>query len=308
MTHLDDVMGEMHRFPLDDRLIDSFLEGRLGSDEVPPGLQSLNVLLQRAAAPTGAPLWGEKAIVSSFVETIRAAPGISLDPTRRKPMLARLVSMKAAAAFAAVMVGGGAAAAATGSLPVSLQSVAAHSLSQVGVSIPDPGLTAKQGTSQTSTTSGVVPVATTTTSAGGSTIPVYPGSPANLPGLCTAYGSFTAANGDHSADPQLNSTSMSRLTAEAAAKNETVSQFCAGVLSGSSMPTVTTQSSETTQPPESTKTTETTQANDNGSGGSVAPGHDKANLGSGRSSVTSTSPTTNPDTTTSSTTAPRGDN
>ncbi|MGC8462679.1 MAG: hypothetical protein ACP5P9_03285, partial [Acidimicrobiales bacterium] len=240
----------MHWSPLDERTADALLDGRVSASDLPRSLHPLREVIRQASTPVGrAPLPGEEELVRAFAAAVGTPPGISLSPTRRKPMLARLLTLKAAAAAAAVLFGGGVAAAATGTLPGPMQTVAAHSLASVGWSVPDPGHS-PHGQGAGSTTA---PPSSTTTVPSTTTKPSVVNS-SNLAGLCTAYDASTRG-GTETSKPNLGSTAFSDLSAAATAKGESVTTLCAGVSAGSS-----STSSTTTQPTEPTQATLPPQA------------------------------------------------
>ena len=276
MSPPDDPRGEMHWSPLDERTADALLDGRVAARDLPRALHPLHEVIRQAAAPVGrAPLPGEEELVRAFAAAVGPVPGVSSTSTRRKPMLTRLLTLKAAAAAAAVLFGSGVAAAATGALPGPMQTVAAHSLASVGWSVPDPGHATTHGHAVTTTTQ----PSTTTVPSTTTTPPIVNSS--NLPGLCTAYNASTSG-GTETSKPNLGSTAFSALAATASAKGESVEQLCAGVATGSNgtphgSSTAPVPSTQPTLPPEATQP--------HGNSSSSGPGHSTSVPGSAHASV-----------------------
>ena len=119
---------------LDANTAERLLSGAIPAPDAPPGYGAVASVLAAAASPGAVP-------EMDFEELARVArraadrPGPS--PTRRSPMLGKLLTMKAAAAAGVILVGASGAAAATGSLPSSVQRVAHSTLAHVGVDVPD---------------------------------------------------------------------------------------------------------------------------------------------------------------------------
>ena len=119
---------------LDANTAERLLSGAVPAADAPPGYGAVASVLAAAAAPGPVP-------EMDFEELARVArrsadrPGPS--PTRRSPMLGKLLTMKAAAAAGVILIGASGAAAATGSLPGSVQGVAHSTLAHVGVDVPD---------------------------------------------------------------------------------------------------------------------------------------------------------------------------
>jgi hypothetical protein len=176
----------MKRTPLDDRTADRLLAGAVTPEDAPPGFSEVADLLQTARPR---PAVGELANQAATVASMRAAIAGQPVPhprSRRKKMLARLLTAKAVAAAAVVVIGAGSAAAATGTLPGAAQSTASDMLAKVGVSVPGPDSHSKghADTRGKSATKPADPSATHPTTG--------PGPHADF-GLCTAE----AANAGH---------------------------------------------------------------------------------------------------------------
>jgi hypothetical protein len=145
-----------HRPELDDQTADRLLSGGMAPDDAPPGYAAVAALLGSARP---APSTGSPADVDALVEAIRTDTGPA-DP-RRKPVLARLLTVKAAALVGALVLGAGTAAAATGSLPGPAQDTAHDVLAKVGVGVPkddapkhrDDGAPGQEGEDASTTTS-----------------------------------------------------------------------------------------------------------------------------------------------------------
>ncbi|HZU73168.1 MAG TPA: hypothetical protein VE990_10415 [Acidimicrobiales bacterium] len=129
----------MRRTRLDDRTADRLTAGAVTPEDAPPGYAGVAGLLQ--AARTGAAaqeLPYEAATVASMRSVLLGHP-VPLSTSRRKKMISKVLTAKAAAlAGVAVLGGGGVAAAATGSLPASVQSTVSSALSHVDISVPNP--------------------------------------------------------------------------------------------------------------------------------------------------------------------------
>lgn len=269
MSLSDDEEGEMRELPFGEFGVDAFLDGRIAADDAPPGFQDVARLVQAARGPaTPGELAGQDHVVATLAAAVGGSAGVSGSThERRRPMLTKLLTAKMAVAAAAAILGGGAAAAATGSLPTSLQSSVSDGLSSVGISVPNPdahatghaattssGTTGVQGTGATKTGPATPPTQAVGPSATG---------PA-LYGLCTAY---AASGGSQAAD---HSVAFRNLSAAAAAKSETVAQYCTGVTPPAAAPNDTKTSLAPTAggPPAGTGTA---SAGDHASAGSHAP-------------------------------------
>ncbi|MEO6468243.1 MAG: hypothetical protein ABIP21_04020 [Acidimicrobiia bacterium] len=119
---------------LDANTAERLLSGAVAAADAPPGYGAVASVLAAAVSPGPVP-------EMDFEELARAArrtadrPGPS--PTRRSPMLGKLLTMKAAAAAGVILIGASGAAAATGTLPGSVQGVAHSTLAHIGVEVPD---------------------------------------------------------------------------------------------------------------------------------------------------------------------------
>jgi hypothetical protein len=101
---------------LDDRTASRLLAGAVTPEDAPPGYAGAAQLLDSARPrPASAPLAREAATVASMRAAILGHP-VPVFP-RRKPMLAKLLTAKAAAVVAVAALAATGAAAATGSLP-----------------------------------------------------------------------------------------------------------------------------------------------------------------------------------------------
>lgn len=147
----------------------------------------------------------------------------------RRPALTKVLTAKVAAAVvvAVAVLGGGVAAAATGSLPTSLQTRVSHGLSAVGISVPDPSAHPSNDAHPSTGTGGSAGATSSSHNAPTSAPPTQAVGPsASGPaayGLCTAY---AASNASQAAS---HSVAFGNLAAAAKAKNESVTQYCAGV-------------------------------------------------------------------------------
>ena len=128
----------MRQHPLDDRTVNRLLAGAVTSEDAPAGLAGVAALLS-AARPQPAPaeLANEAATVAAMRSVITTQP-VSITTSRRKSVLAKVLSVKAAVAAAALLLSATGAAAATGSLPGAAQQTASDALAKVGISVPAP--------------------------------------------------------------------------------------------------------------------------------------------------------------------------
>ena len=138
MTSRRDLEGEMSRNPIDDGTAERLLAGGLSPDDAPPGYAGMAELLRATRAPgTEAELAGAPALVAAMAEVVRSVPGIRHTPLRRKKLLSKVLTAKAASVFAASVLGATAAAAATGNLPAPAQNAIASAASSIGVNVPN---------------------------------------------------------------------------------------------------------------------------------------------------------------------------
>jgi hypothetical protein len=129
----------MPKHPLDDRSVNRLLNGEVTAEDAPPGYARVAALLSAARpvpATTELPL--EAAMVSVMQSAISTEAPLASTSTRRKKMLGKVLSAKAAALAGVVMLTATGAAAATGSLPGAAQQVASDALAKVGISVPGP--------------------------------------------------------------------------------------------------------------------------------------------------------------------------
>lgn len=211
--------------------------------DAPPGYEMVAAMIA-AAQPKTAGSWipGENRALQAYRAAMAGTPmalpeeRLAAQRVPRSRVLFRIPA-KAALAGALVLAGGTAAAAATGSLPEPIQSTFSSALSHVGISIPS-----NSGNPHPS------PNASPHASLGGEN---------SLYGLCTAYAS-------HGTSSQA--SVPSRLSAAAAAANESVTQFCNSVPNPSSVNPASSPSAH--------KSDEagTVQQQSSGSGGPAGPG------------------------------------
>lgn len=230
MSPSDDYLDEMLGWlPFGNGTADALLEGRVGPDDAPPGLQEAAALVLAARVPfANGDLAGEDSVVSAFVESMRAPLGIAATEKRVRRVISRSFSAKVAGVAAALALGGATAAAATGSLPGSVQSAVSRNLSHLGISVPNPASTAHGHDS-----------AGSNAAHGNTTGRAEPTTTANEFGLCTAYlAPDSKASSTTTRGRALSSTAFSRLSADAQANGESVQAFCATVTKpgGSSTP------------------------------------------------------------------------
>jgi hypothetical protein len=246
MSDSDDTDGVLHRFISDDHA-ERLLAGNANADD--DGLAPVAGLFAALRAPSQASeLAGTDDLVARMAKAVGTGGAVSARSSRRKPVLAKLVTGKVAALAAVAFFSAGAAAAATGNLPDPLQRTVSKTFSHVGVDLPAPAgnpiastTTAPTTTAASTTTSnaGESDSKTTPTTAADETTKAAAGAvgpdatgPAKK-GLCTAY----FAN-DHGKN--LDAVAFRNLTDAAAAAGQTVEEFCAP-----KSDTTTTNTSET---------------------------------------------------------------
>lgn len=123
-------MGEMAKPPIDDRTLDRLLSGSMAPEDAPPGFDQVARIVRAAQSPaTSGELAGEKGVVSMAAAAVSGPVQASLTPgsKRRRRMVSKLATVRAAAITAAAVLGAGAAAAAaTGSLPSQTSKASSH--------------------------------------------------------------------------------------------------------------------------------------------------------------------------------------
>lgn len=216
--------------PLNQEIVEAFLNGTLPSDGFPHELVKVADLLHKVQGPaTMQELTGENMVIQAF-----KASTLPTSSSGRSPkVLSKLLSTKAAAAAIAVALTGGGAAAVTGLIPVSFH----HGL---------PSFTAQPTTTSPSTTT-----QETSSSVASTTSTLIPGenqgmaSGKSLFGLCTAYSNVTGLHGSQAtattqatsldsattstSSPALASTAFTQLQALAVAKGTTVAALCSTI-------------------------------------------------------------------------------
>jgi hypothetical protein len=206
----------MRRFPFSD---DGLISGDLEPDDAPPEFARIAGLIQAARAPgTQDELAGKERIVSQMAAVVRESRRAEAARDDRRHVLGKVLSAKVIGASAAVLLSGGVAAAATGALPTPVQEAVSHGLRHIGVSVPNPAAHPPPATHSETRASGVTTTNTSTRSSTSST--THPSNSANRYGLCNAY--------EHATNAKARSVALSRLSAPALAKGETVNAYCAG--------------------------------------------------------------------------------
>jgi hypothetical protein len=115
---------------LDEDTADRLLTGSLHPADAPPGYGDVARVVQAALVPVS--LEGEQAAVEAMQMAMAESPASE----RRKNVLTKLLSAKAAAIVATGLISMTGAAAATGTLPEPVQHAADHIASTVGVDLP----------------------------------------------------------------------------------------------------------------------------------------------------------------------------
>ena len=143
MTSHPDSHPEMHRVPfrdpsLSEELSERLLSGRVAADDVPHAYRGLAALFETAtSAPTAEEMAHKATVVASAVAAVGAAATLhSLAPdqlSRRRSMISKILTAKAAAAATVAALGlGTAAAAMTGALPTQANHHATVNLTTAG--------------------------------------------------------------------------------------------------------------------------------------------------------------------------------
>jgi len=125
-----------HRRRLDNLTAERLLAGAVSPDDAPPGFAGASRLIGDARAHFAPAEAGNEAVVAAMVAAIQPATAPSITH-RRKPVLAKILSAKAAAAAAVLALSATGAAAATGNLPDAAQNGLAKAASHVGVNLPN---------------------------------------------------------------------------------------------------------------------------------------------------------------------------
>jgi hypothetical protein len=232
MTPDDDPNAEMRHDDLDLDLTDRLLGGELDPADAPQRLAGVIALMRAAGGPpAGDELAGQRAMVEAMAAT-EDAPGVPF--VRRKPVLLRAHSTRAAAVVALAALGVGAAAAAvtanrpsdraagptTEPIVVTVAPTVASTTAETPPLTPE--TTPPETTTTSSTTSTTTAAATAAATAAGGRGPDATG-PAAF-GLCTAL----LAHQRSGADP--NGVAFENLDAAAAAAGMATGDYCAAVV------------------------------------------------------------------------------
>lgn len=140
MTAWRDLHDVRQPLPLDDWTADRLLAGIVESDDAPPGYAGLVRALAQTRGPVEAgELAGRELLVAAVTAAVVDAspPTIISTPSRRRPMLYRLLGTKVAAATMTTVLLATGAAAAAGSLPGPAQDAVSDVADVVGVTLPD---------------------------------------------------------------------------------------------------------------------------------------------------------------------------
>jgi hypothetical protein len=124
------------RSKLDRRTAEELLDNDVHPDDAFPGLASLAAVLTAAATHPG-PVTPDAAFMASLAAAVQNNPVAVPVPLRRKPVLARIVTAKAATVAAVMIFGAAGAAAATDNLPDGAQHGVATAASHIGINLPD---------------------------------------------------------------------------------------------------------------------------------------------------------------------------
>ena len=122
------------RVNLDAATVEQLLDGRMQPDDAPPELARVAALLA-AAAEVPAAATADPAFVAALAAEVNAAPNTL--STRRKPVLAKFLTVKAGVLAGVLAFGAAGAAAATNTLPAGAQHDVATAAKHVGINLPD---------------------------------------------------------------------------------------------------------------------------------------------------------------------------
>jgi hypothetical protein len=208
-------MGEMAKYPLDDRTADRLLSGAMSPEDAPPGFDQVARVVGAVQAPASSgELAREQSVVSLAAAAVSSPVQTSLtpEPHRRKRMVSKLATVRAAAITAAAVLGAGAAAAAaTGTLPTETSHASSHAS---GLLTAGSNMTTTTNGSPNAKPSGSNPLNLPTTG------------PANFHavfGLCTAFlahNSTTSTAGPTTTLPENDSTAFTALRKDAGGGTE----------------------------------------------------------------------------------------
>ena len=239
-------MGDM-RFLIDEHTAERLVSGTVAPDDAPPGYSRLAELVRAAQLPgssaelvgAGAVAAMASAIASNTLTPAAALASAAVPGSKRKKMISKVLTAKAASAATIALFGlGTAAAAATGALPLQ------------GSTAPTQGTTTLQitrssgGTSGTSDTSGTGGI-TGSGSISGGTVANPPAGFSNVPltgvanihalhGLCTALLAGSGSSGDATSTTggKYNSTAFKALINEAGGTVASATTACGAYLLG----------------------------------------------------------------------------
>lgn len=130
---MNPVMRDLHRIDAD--MAERLLSGHAPAHDLPEGAASVAALVEemtRHAQSEPAP-----ALVTAMAATARSSFEPTAEPTRKNPMIAKVLTAKVAAAAAVVAFTATGAAAATGTLPDAAQDGISKAASHVGINLPD---------------------------------------------------------------------------------------------------------------------------------------------------------------------------
>ena len=269
MTPDPDIYDEMQRLPFDESTADRLLSGELAPADAPAAARDLAVLFAAAtSSPTLDELGQRDQVAAGMAAMLSSAPLTEPNPSRRRSMLSKVLTAKAAAVATIAAFGlGTAAAAAGGALPGESH---ANTHAATGLAIA---------------ASHQAPAAVTASSSASSSASSLPRTgPANVHaqyGLCTAFlaaqkPTTSSASTPTSEPPQYSSTAFKALIGEHGGVAATTT-YCEGVV---------TAKHSTTHPTDPTD--EPSADTPEGSGKPASPGN---SAGKGKSQSTNTPPT-----------------
>jgi hypothetical protein len=261
----DDLPDDVHRFDLDDAVLD----GGLLPEDAPPALADVAALVRSAQAePSPGELAGEDRIVAEMAAVLPDAAGVP--DSGRTPLLARIARAKVATIVAASVIGLGAAAAAvaSGTRPSSNARVieaASTSTTVLDVTLPP----SESSTTAGATAARIEAASTTTTTAApqtGSSVATAQGPDATGP---AAFGLCTAWHDGRETGSKLNAPPFVNLAIAATSAGKSVAAYCDEVFAA--------KQAEHSTPPKATPSSHPGNGNGNGHGNGNGNGNNNGN-------------------------------
>jgi hypothetical protein len=258
----DDLPDDVHRFDLDDTVLD----GGLLPEDAPPALADVAALVRSAQAePSPGELAGEDRIVAEMAAVLPDAAGVP--DSGRTPLLARIARAKVATIVAASVIGLGAAAAAVASGTRPSSNARVIEAASTSTTLLDVTLPPSESSTTAGATAAATEVASTTTTAApqtGTSVSTAKGPDATGPaafGLCTAWHDGRETGNKLDAPPFVN------LAIAATSAGQSVAAYCDEVFAA--------KQAEHSTPPKATPSSHPGNGNGNGNGNSNGNGKGK---------------------------------